>query len=398
MSLLLRNARLVLDPARGVVPGWLLVEEGVIARIGLAEETLPEGIPSIDCGGDFVAPGLIDIHLHGAVGRDAMEASEENWEEAFGAILAAHARHGTTTALLTTVAASFPEMLAVLDAAAVWHHAEGCARLAGIHLEGPWFSLRRRGAHDPAQLRHPTGSEVSELLSHASMIRRVTLAPELPGALETIRTLVGSGIAVSAGHSDATEEAARAGFDAGITQVTHLHNAMSSLRKTDPARRGVAEAALETPGILCELIADGVHVSGELLREALKAKGWEEIALVSDATAGAGLPVGSLFSLGSLTCRVGSDVARTEVGEEAGEACLAGSTRFLIDGIRTMVEQGGATLAEAVAMATMVPAAALGLGSRVGTIKQGLMADLICFSPDWRLAKVLIGGKEIPIF
>ena len=158
----------------------------------------------------------------------------------------------------------------------------------------------------------------------------------------------------------------------------------------------MAEAALETPGILCELIADGVHVSGELLREALKAKGWEGIALVSDATAGAGLPVDSLFSLGSLTCRVGSDAARTEVGE--GEACLAGSTRFLFDGIRTMVEQGGATLAEAVAMATMVPAAALGLGSRVGTIKQGLMADLICFSPDWRLARVLIGGNEIPIF
>jgi len=396
MSLLLRKARLDLDPARGVVPGWLLLEEGVIARIGLAEDAHPEGIPSIDCGGDFVAPGLIDIHLHGAMGRDAMEASEEDSGEAFGAILAAHARHGTTTTLLTTVAASLPDMLAVIDAAAAWHHAAGCARLAGIHLEGPWFSPRRRGAHDPAQLRHPTESEVNELLAHASMIRRVTLAPELPGALETIRTLVGSGIAVSAGHSDASEEDARAGFDAGITQVTHLHNAMSSLRKTDPARRGVAEAALETPGILCELIADGVHVSGELLREALKAKGWEGIALVSDATAGAGLPVGSLFSLGSLTCRVGSDAARTEVGE--GEACLAGSTRFLFDGIRTMVEQGGATLAEAVAMATMVPAAALGLGSCVGTIKQGLMADLICFSPDWRLAKVLIGGEEIPIF
>jgi N-acetylglucosamine-6-phosphate deacetylase len=397
MSLLLRNARLVLDPVRGVVLGWLLLEEGLIARIGLADEAPPEGIPSIDCGGDFVAPGLIDLHLHGAAGRDAMEASEVDREEAFGAILAAHARHGTTTALLTTVAASLPDMLAVLDVASAWHHAEGCARLEGIHLEGPWFSPKRRGAHDPAQLRHPTGSEVDELLDHASMIRRVTLAPELPGALETIRALVRSGITVSAGHSDATEKAARAGFDAGITQVTHLHNAMSSLRKTDPARRGLAEAALETPDILCELIADGVHVSGELLREALEAKGWEGIALVSDATAGAGLPVGSLFSLGSLTCRVESDAARTEVGEGAGEGCLAGSTRFLFDGIRTMVEQGGATLAEAVAMATRVPAASLGLENTVGMLKAGCRADLIRFSQDWQLVGVLIGGEGVSL-
>jgi len=390
MTLLLRNARLVLDPKRGVVPGWLLVDEGLIARIGLADEEPPGGIPSEDCEGDFIAPGLIDLHLHGAMGHDAMEASEE----AFHAILGAHAWHGTTTAVLTTVAASLPEMLAVLAEAGAWHHATGSARLAGIHLEGPWFSPKRRGAHDPAQLRIPQEDETDALLAHAPLIRRVTLAPELPGALETIRTLVRSGIAVSAGHSDATEEEALAGFDAGITQTTHLHNAMSSLRKTEPPRRGLAEAALETPDILCELIADGVHVPAALLTGALQAKGWNGIALVSDATAGAGLPEGSPFSLGSLSCRVGRDAARTA---DPGEGCLAGSTRFLFDGIRTMVEQGCATFAEAVAMATRVPAAALGLENTLGMLKVGYRADLIRFSRDWRLIRVLIGGEEISL-
>ena len=392
MSLLLRNARLVLDPARGVVPGWLLVEEGLIARIGLADEAPPEGIPTIDCGGCYVAPGLIDIHLHGAVGRDAMEASEEDWEESFGAILAAHARHGTTTALLTTVAASLPEMLAVLDAAAAWHHVEGCARLAGIHLEGPWFSPRRRGAHDPAQLRHPTGSEVNKLLSHSSMIRRVTLAPELPGALEAIRLLTQAGIAVSAGHSDATEEEALAGFKAGITQVTHLHNAMSSLRKTDPPQRGLAEVALEERAVLCELIADGVHVSPDLLREALELKGWKKLALVSDASAGFGLSEGREFRLGELGCVVQGKAAWTGEGTAR---CLAGSTSPLFQGIHTMVELAGVPLAEAVAMATIVPSRAMGLESQIGSIGVGMRADLIRFSPDWAIRDVLISGVKI---
>ena len=287
MSLLLSNAQLILDPSRGVVPGWLLIRDGVIKDLGsLGDEPAAE-VTVIDCGGDFIAPGLVDIHCHGAIGRDAMEASEE----AFGAILGAHARCGTTTAVLTTVAASLPEMLAVLQMTESWRGGWGVARLAGIHLEGPWFSPKRRGAHDPTQLRDPRESEISTLLEHARVMRRVTLAPELPGSYEAIRTFRDAGIAVSAGHSDATEQEALAGFEAGITQVTHLHNAMSSLWKTDPPRRGLAEAALENQGMLCELIADGVHVSPDLLRETLKAKGWENLVLVSDATAGCGLVI-----------------------------------------------------------------------------------------------------------
>jgi N-acetylglucosamine-6-phosphate deacetylase len=388
MSLLLRHARLLLDPARGVVPGWLLVEEGLIAGIGLGEEPLPEGIPSVDCKGDYLSPGLIDLHLHGAVGRDAMEASEQ----AFGVILGAHARCGTTTAVLTTVAASLPEMLAVLQMTESWSGGWEMARLAGIHLEGPWFSPRRRGAHDPAQLRDPREPEISAILEHARVIRRVTLAPELPGAYDAIRKFREAGIAVSAGHSDATEREALAGFEAGITQATHLYNAMSSLRKTDPPRRGLVEAALENQGILCELIADGVHVTPDLLRETLKAKGWENLALVSDATAGCGLPEGSGFRLGDLDCVVQGKAAWT--GKGIGR-CLAGSTSPLFAGIRTMVEQAGATISEAVAMASLVPARSLGMEKKLGSLQIGKKADLIRFTPNWEIKGVWIGGEDV---
>ena len=264
--------------------------------------------------------------------------------------------------------------------------------VAGIHLEGPYFSPLRRGAHRAEMLRLPSGGETSALLDHAVMIRRMTLAPELPGSLELIRMLSQKGISVSAGHSDATEEEALAGFAVGITQVTHLHNAMSSIRKTAPdSRRGLVEAALETPGILCELIADGIHVSPELLREAWMSKGWEQVALVSDATAGAGLGEGGAFHLGTLPCRIEGGAAWTE--QESGR-CLAGSTSFLFDGIKTMVTQVGVPIEEAVGMASLVPARSLGLEGKLGSIAPGKIANLMRFSNQWEIRDVWIKGKK----
>ena len=176
--------------------------------------------------------------------------------------------------------------------------------------------------------------------------------------------------------------------------MTHLHNAMSSLRKTAPnPRRGLAEVALETPGIVCELIADGMHVTPELLRGAWLAKGWKEIVLVSDATAGAGLEEGEEFGLGGLSCRVQGGAAweETRAGEEA-ESKLAGSTATLFDGVRTMVESVGVPLEEAVAMATLVPAKTLGLEQTLGSLAQGKAANLIRFNGRWEIKGVWIGG------
>jgi N-acetylglucosamine-6-phosphate deacetylase len=215
------------------------------------------------------------------------------------------------------------------------------------------------------------------------------LAPELPGSLELIREFHENGISLSAGHSDATEAEALAGFHAGISQVTHLHNAMSSVRKS--GRPGLAECALTTSGILCELIADGVHVGTDLLVEAWKIKGWENIALVSDATAGAGLCDGETFDLGGLECRVESGAAWTGFGHGRR---LAGSTKPLFEGILTMIG-AGIPLEEAVGMATLVPARALGLDDKIGSLEIGKKADLIRFDCSWILKDTWIGGGRL---
>lgn len=388
-SLLLRNARLVLPPGEGCVSGDLLISEGKIAVIGKGIPCADPASEVIDCEGDLLLPGLVDLHLHGAMGRDAMEATPE----AFAVILRELARRGTTTALLSTVSASREEVAKVLDAAGRFRSGPGEALFEGVHLEGPYFSPAMRGAHRLSVIRNPDADEIRFLLDHLASIRRVTLAPELPGALELTEELVSMGVSVSAGHSNATAEEARAGFAKGITQATHLYNAMSSLRKgSHGSAPGLAETALSSEGILCELIADGRHLPPEVLRSARLAKGWEGIALVSDATAGAGLPEGSRFDLGGLACRVEEGASWTGEGEGR---CLAGSSTFQMEGIRTMVERCGVPLAEAVAMASLVPARSLGIDPDRGSLTVGKRADLIRVGPDWSVKGVWIGGNSV---
>lgn len=386
---LFRNARLVFPPERGCCAGDLLIAGERIVAWEDGGGPADRNVPAIDCGGDFLIPGLVDIHVHGAKGHDAMEATPK----AFSTILRELARRGTTTALLSSVSACREEMARLLEMAASHSAGEGEARFEGIHLEGPYFSPVMRGAHRAAMIRNPDAEETRFLLEYLHSLRRVTLAPELPGALSLTQELVSKGVTVSAGHSNATEEEARAGFAQGITQVTHLYNAMSSLRKDSRGRVvGLAETALTTPGILCELIADGRHLPSGLLRLAWLAKGWGEIALVSDATAGAGLPDGSPFDLGGLTCCVEEGASWTGEGEARR---LAGSTTFQIDGVRTMVELCGVPLAEAVAMASLVPARSLGLDADRGSLEVGKRADLIRVGPDWTVKGVWIGGVSV---
>ena len=392
MKRLFTNARLVLSPGEGIRRGSLLIEGKLISRILVSPEeggaSLKEADEIVDCCGDYLAPGLIDLHCHGAMGRDTMEATPE----AFRAILDYHATLGTTVVVLTTVAASLDAIHKVLEVAGEYRSGRYQPRLAGIHLEGPYFSPLRRGAHRREMLRTPTVEETQELLRYAGIITRVTVAPELPGAVDLVTQLAAAGIAVSAGHSDATEEDALAGFSAGITQATHLYNCMSSLRSESGKRyTGLAEAALTTSGILCEVIPDGRHLSPTLLRLTWLAKGWEGVASVSDATAGAGLGEGAVFDLGGLPCRIEGGAAWSG---EGADRRLAGSTIGMIDGVGVMVERAGVPLEQAVAMATIVPARALGLDGKCGSLAVGKRADLVRFSKEWVVKGVWISGKS----
>jgi N-acetylglucosamine-6-phosphate deacetylase len=317
-----------------------------------------------------------------------MEASPE----AFETICRHHAAGGTTGLCLTTIAAPLEQLLAVIDAAREYRRGEPRgARVLGVHIEGPYFSLEKRGAHLPGMLRNPDPAEWRRLLEHADVITQMTLAPELPGALALIEALAEAAIIPSVGHSDAWDEDVAAAFAHGLRHATHTYNCMSASRRRGPYRAaGVLEYVLSEPGILCEAIADGRHISPTLLHLLCRAKGVDGIALITDATAGAGLPAESRFMLGETPCVVRDEVALTENG-----TTLAGSTSSMIRGVRTMVEVCEVPLVEAVRMASLNPARALKIDGRKGSIVAGADADLVVLTPDLTVRETWVGGRVV---
>jgi N-acetylglucosamine-6-phosphate deacetylase len=375
------NARLIFPD--GIRDGLeLVVEKGKIAAI--REQTHCRGKEIVDLGENYLAPGFIDLHVHGALGRDTMEGSAE----AFQAICDYHASGGTTSLLLTTATAPMEKIVDKLKA--VRDYRFPISPIAGVHLEGPFISRARCGAQRAEFIQDPSPTGVRQLHDYADVIKRVTIAPELPGALEAIENFRSHGISVSGGHSDAWDEEARAAFEHGMRSVTHTFNCMSSARRRGVYRvGGLLEFALSEPQISCELIADSHHVSPTLMKMLYRAKGAGGICLVTDATAGAGLPNGSRFSLFGNDCVVEGGVCLL-----ADRSALAGSASQMIDLVRTMVQKVDVPLHEAVAMATQNPARAIGLETK-GQLTVGADADLVVLSPDLRVLRTFAGGEEI---
>jgi N-acetylglucosamine-6-phosphate deacetylase len=360
----------------------LVVRDGKIAEV---RKQMPAGEDEIvDVGGNYLVPGFVDIHVHGAVGRDTMEASAE----AFGAICDFHASGGTTSLLLTTATAPIQAIVDVL--AAVRSYRSSIKQLAGVHVEGPFISKAKRGAQRGEFIQDPTPESVGLLLEFADVIKRITIAPELPGAFEAIEKFSGCGISVSGGHSDAWDKDARAAFAHGMRSVTHTFNCMSSARHDGIYREaGLLEFALSEPEMLCELIADGHHVSTTLMKMLYRTKGARGICLVTDATAGAGLPNESKFSLAGLDC-----IVRDGVCLLADGSALAGSAARMIDLVRTMVEDVDLPLPEAIAMATENPARASRLETK-GRLATGADADLVVLSSNLEVLRTFVAGNEI---
>ena len=338
----------------------------------------------IDLNGNYLAPGFIDLHVHGALGRDTMEASAE----AFRSICDFHASGGTTSLLLTTATAPLDEIVKVLQAVRDFRSA--ISPIVGVHVEGPFISKAKAGAQRAEFIQDPSPAAVRQLLEHADVLKRVTIAPELPGALEAIEVFHAHGISVSGGHSDAWDEDARAAFDRGMRSVTHTFNCMSSARRRGVYRvAGLLEFALSEPDISCELIADGHHVSPTLMKMLYRAKGPQGICLVTDATAGAGLPEGSQFALFGKDCIVENGVCLL-----ADHSALAGSAARMIDLVRMMVREVNVPLNEAIAMATENPARAIGLETK-GRLIVGADADLVVLSPQLEVVRTFRCGEQI---
>jgi N-acetylglucosamine-6-phosphate deacetylase len=379
--MILTNARLILpDGIRDSLE--IVAAEGKIT--GIREQTHPRPKEVIDLHGNYLAPGFVDLHVHGALGRDTMEASTD----AFRAICDFHASGGTTSLLLTTATAPMDKLVEVLEAVRDCRSSNDA--IAGVHVEGPYISRAKCGAQRAEFIQEPSPIAVEQLLDYADVIKRVTIAPELPGAPQAIEAFREHGISVSGGHSDAWDEEARAGFNRGMRSVTHTFNCMSSARLRGVYRvGGLLEFALSEPEISCELIADGHHVSATLMKMMYRAKGAAGICLVTDATAGAGLPNGSLFSLFGNECVVEGGVCLL-----TDHSALAGSVSRMIDLVRTMVRDIDAPLHEAIMMAAETPARAIGLETK-GRLAVGADADFLVLSPDLKVVRTFIRGEEI---
>jgi N-acetylglucosamine-6-phosphate deacetylase len=363
---------------RGVCrPGW--VETSGTRIVGCGSGAAPHS-PDVDLPDAVVVPGFVDIHVHGGGGASYTDGNVSD-------ILRAarfHREHGTTTTLASLVTAPVGDLLAAVHALV---ESTRAGTVAGIHLEGPWLSPAHCGAHDHTQLRDPAPAEIDALLAAGNgAIRMVTLAPERIGSGDAIARLVDAGVVVALGHTDATYEQTGHAVELGATVGTHLFNAMRPLHHREP---GPALALLEDARVTVELIADGVHVHPAMVHAVIEAAGADRVALVTDATAAAGLGDGE-FRLGAMQIDVVEQVARVR-----GTSTIAGSTATMDQLFRVAAGLGpdrDAALAAAVQMTSTTPARALGL-DRIGSLRVGGEADLVVLERDLQVSAVMAHGS-----
>ncbi|HUI08084.1 MAG TPA: N-acetylglucosamine-6-phosphate deacetylase [Verrucomicrobiae bacterium] len=365
----------------------VVVEGGKIKQVAPTSQVLwPEDAKVIDAHESFVAPGFVDMHVHGALGRDTMDGSIESLAQ----IAKFHASGGTTAMTPTTTTHSAERIGAALDAISkAMGHDFGGAQILGAHIEGPYISQERGGAQPSEFIHKPNPVEYGQWLDRDGLITQMTLAPELPGAFELIDALLEREILPSGGHTAASYEQARAAVDRGLCHATHAFNCMSSTTKSGAFRSpGALETFLADDRVMLELIADGKHVHPGLMRLAVRAKGVDKICLVTDATAGAGLTEGAEFMVSETRA-----VVRDGVGMIADGSALAGSVSTLIQMVKNMVELAGVSLADAVRMASLNPSRALGINSHKGSIEPRKDADMVIFSGGFAVEKTLVGGR-----
>ncbi|WP_279499130.1 N-acetylglucosamine-6-phosphate deacetylase [Actinomadura rubrisoli] len=363
-------------PTRVLSPGFVRAENGVIAEVG---EGRPPGTPDADLPDGLLAPGLVDLQVNGFYGYDMVDADEEGWRT----VVSRLPETGVTSFLPTFITAP------VATQAEALRHARGLlpglpagSKVLGVHLEGPFLSEKRKGAHNAAFLTDPTPEAVAALLE-TGLVKLVTLAPERNGALEAIRTLTEAGVLVSVGHSDATAAQVAAAADAGARKVTHIFNAQSGVHHRDP---GVAVQALIDPRLSPGLILDLHHVAAAAAELVFRAAPGR-VVLVTDAASSAGMPPGT-YVLG------GEPITMPEEGPPLrADGTLAGSGLRLDDAVGNAVRIGIDPVT-AVDAATRVPADLIGRAD-IGRIAPGAAADLVWLGPDHRALATWINGQEV---
>lgn len=370
-----------------VVDDTVLVDHSVLVRDGRIEAVvpiaqLPSDLVQRDLGAGLLTAGLIDVHTHGAGGRGFNEGSVDASRQA----LSAYLRAGVTTLLPTLASAPIDDTLRSLEVIEAVRGDESLPRIPGAHLEGPYFSEEQRGAQDPAALRSPNDGSIERLLDHAEVIRMISFAPELPGAVELTERLVSLDIVAAAGHSDGRDEDLLACQRAGLSHVIHIFSGQSTTIRVGPWRKpGMLEATLASDDLTVEMIGDGKHLPDTLMRLAIRCLAGR-LCLVSDSTPGAGMSDGSRYRMGDAEY-----VVENGVGVTLDRTAFAGSTT-LISEMLPIVGTLGVGVAELIAMATSIPAKAARL-TDVGRIAPGFHADFALFDDQLQLSAVALAGR-----
>lgn len=392
----------VVLPDRVLPRGAVLVRDGRITNIGPADRlltALPSVTRRIDATDGYLAPGYVDLHVHGGHGADFMDGTAE----AFGTVLTAHARHGTTSLAPTTTVGSHDRLLTVLDLCRQQRQEPAApprgARVLGAHFYGPYFHPEARGCHPAEALRPPRPDEYAAYLQFADHIATATVAPELAHAEDFVRACAAAGVRTNVGHSQATFEQMAAAVEWGVRHVDHLYCAMSDKTKLRqkrpfPMQGGVLEATLYFDELTTEVIADGKHLTADLLLLALKIKGPDRLALVTDCNRALDMPEGE-YIFGPVH---GGEpfLNRDGVGLMPDGLALASSVQGMDHMVRTFAELTSRPIWEVIRMASLTPATIAGQQNDIGSIAIGKQADLLILSRDLHVQQVFIGGDELP--
>ncbi|MEU5834367.1 N-acetylglucosamine-6-phosphate deacetylase [Streptomyces diacarni] len=375
------SKRTVLTGARVVLPDGVREDATVtVEDRHLVEGAGPGEAEELDLGGHWIVPGFVDMHVHGGGGASFSAADHDESLT----VIDTHRRHGTTTMAASTVTGDLDDLSR--QAGSLSELVEQ-GELAGIHFEGPFIACNRRGAHEESLLRDPDPGDVRKLLDaargHAVMM---TLAPERPGGLDSVRLLADSGVIAAVGHTDGSYESTREAIDAGATVATHLFNAMPPLGHRAP---GPVTALLEDPRVTVELINDGIHLHPAALQLAFRAAGADRVAFITDAMGAAGMGDGR-YPLGNLEVEVREGVARLVEGDS-----IAGSTLTLDRAFKRAVTVDGLPVTDAVAALSANPARLLGVADRVGSLEPGKLADLVVLDQQFEPAGVMRHGTWV---
>ncbi|MGW9124067.1 N-acetylglucosamine-6-phosphate deacetylase [Paenibacillus chitinolyticus] len=381
MSLKILHHVNVIQEDNSTQPVTLWIRDGIIEKIESGLASLPEGdYEYMDGQGRLLIPGMIDVHIHGANGFDMMDGSETSIQE----VSRACAATGCTSFLATSVSSTIEDLIAMIRSVKRVAGHEVGAKIAGLHLEGPYLNPKRKGMQNERFLRHPDLAEMKEIFDEANgLIKMVTIAPELPGGMELISFLKETGVIIAVAHSDATYEEAKQAFEAGASHVTHCFNGMRPIHHRDP---GLVVAAFEEEHVSLQAIVDGIHLHPAIVRMMHRLKGPDGMVLITDALQAMGLGDGK-YMFGGHPVTVSEGVARLEDGT------LASSTVTMNEALRLTVDTG-ISLRDAVKMASSSPARLLGLATK-GKISAGFDADLVLLDEQFQVQWTMIKGSIV---